>query len=108
VNPLVEPILRAIASGFFSQAALAQPDGSYRTIRELSASLSSRNSGNSAAGTALVIHPDSVLFKRVPDCVIFGQVVETTKPFMTQVSVIDAEWLTEVAPHFYEYKSAIE
>lgn len=81
-------IRKCIVSGFFSQAAIAQPDGSYRTVRDSS---------------ILYIHPSSVLFRRVPKCVVYGEVVETTKAFMRDVCVIEEEWLTQIAPHYYEY-----
>jgi ATP-dependent RNA helicase DDX35 len=50
------------------------------------------------------MHPNSVLFRRAPQYVIYHEVVETTKPFMRDVTVIEARWLTDLAPHFYELK----
>lgn len=64
-------------------------DGSYKTVRD---------------DVELHIHPTSVLFKRSPKWVIFNQVVQTTKYYMRNVTVIEPEWLSELAPHFYKIK----
>ncbi|KAJ3053474.1 hypothetical protein HK097_004188 [Rhizophlyctis rosea] len=81
---------KCIVSGYFSQAARLQMDGSYRTVRD---------------GEVLHVHPNSVLFRRSPEWVVFHEVVETTKPYMRDITVIEAEWLTELAPHYYEVKA---
>ncbi|KAG2183343.1 hypothetical protein INT43_006348 [Umbelopsis isabellina] len=84
-------IRRCITSGYFSQAAKADVDGSgrFRTIRD---------------NVLLNIHPSSVLFSRNAKYVVFHEVVETNQAYMRDVTVIEPEWLTELAPHFYEYK----
>ncbi|KAK9767329.1 hypothetical protein K7432_002950 [Basidiobolus ranarum] len=83
-------IRKCLVSGYFSQAAKVQPDGlSYRTIRD---------------DVELHIHPSSVLFRRSPKVVIFHEVVETTKAYMRDITVVEPAWLTELAPHFYEVK----
>ncbi|KAH6576083.1 hypothetical protein BASA61_008740 [Batrachochytrium salamandrivorans] len=79
-------IRKCIISGFFSHAAKMRPDGSYSTVRD---------------NKILYIHPNSVLFKRSPEWVVFHEVVETTKPFMRDVMVVQPEWLSELAPHYY-------
>ncbi|KAI8079931.1 P-loop containing nucleoside triphosphate hydrolase protein [Halteromyces radiatus] len=85
-----ERIRKCLVSGYFSQAARAEPDGSgrFRTIRD---------------GVLLNIHPDSVLFNRNPSCVLFHEVVETNKAYMRDLTAIDEAWLAELAPHFYQY-----
>ncbi|KAI8923135.1 P-loop containing nucleoside triphosphate hydrolase protein [Entophlyctis helioformis] len=65
---------KCIASGFFSQAAKLQPDGTYCTVRD---------------SKTLLIHPNSVLFRRSPPWIVFHEVVETTKAYMRDVIVID-------------------
>ncbi|ORZ23561.1 putative ATP-dependent RNA helicase DHX35-like protein [Absidia repens] len=87
-----ERIRKCLVSGYFSQAARAEPDGSgrFRTIRD---------------GVLLNVHPDSVLFNRNPTCVIFHEVVETNKPYMRDLTTIDETWLAELAPHFYQYQT---
>ncbi|KAI7886457.1 P-loop containing nucleoside triphosphate hydrolase protein [Lichtheimia hyalospora FSU 10163] len=54
-----EQIRKCLTSGYFSQAARAEPDGRFRTIRD---------------NVLLAVHPDSVLFNRKPQCVIFHEV----------------------------------
>ncbi|KAH8915854.1 hypothetical protein BT69DRAFT_1288306 [Atractiella rhizophila] len=68
-----------------------QPDGTYRTVKE---------------GAVLHVHPSSVLFNRKPktDWVIYHEVVETSKRFMRDLTVVDHNWLAELAPHYYEFK----
>ncbi|KAG1521224.1 hypothetical protein G6F52_006935 [Rhizopus delemar] len=87
-----EDVRKCIATGYFANAAIAEPDGSgrFRTVRD---------------NVLLNIHPNSVLFNRNPKCVVFHEVVETTQAYMTDLTVIDPEWLPEIAPHFYEYKN---
>lgn len=84
-------IRKCLTSGYFSQAARAEPDGSgrFRTIRD---------------NVLLNIHPESVLFNRNPQWVVFHEVVETNQAYMRDLTVIEPDWLTELAPHFYEYK----
>ncbi|RCH88984.1 hypothetical protein CU098_002468, partial [Rhizopus stolonifer] len=84
-------VRKCITSGYFSQAAIAEPDGSgrFRTVRD---------------GVLLNIHPNSVLFNRTPKCVVFHEVVETTQAYMRDLTVIEPDWLAELAPHFYEYR----
>ncbi|TPX44185.1 hypothetical protein SeMB42_g03260 [Synchytrium endobioticum] len=81
---------KCLVSGYFSQAAKLNVDGTYRTVRD--------------PDVVLNIHPNSVLFRRSPAWVIFHEVVETTKFFMRDLTVIQSEWLTELAPHFYEVR----
>ncbi|CAG8532054.1 4999_t:CDS:10 [Paraglomus brasilianum] len=82
-------IRKCLVSGYFANAAKMMPDGSFRTIRD---------------NATLHIHPSSVLFTRNAPYVIFHEVVETTKAFMRDLTVIDPAWLSELAPHFYEFK----
>lgn len=50
------------------------------------------------------IHPNSVLFKRLPPLILYGQVIETTKKFLKFVTLIEAEWAEEVHPEIYKQK----
>eukprot|EP01027_Heterolobosea_sp_BB2_P018679 GEZU01026281.1.p1 GENE.GEZU01026281.1~~GEZU01026281.1.p1 ORF type:complete len:648 (-),score=93.75 GEZU01026281.1:63-2006(-) len=84
-----ERIRKCVVKGFFANYAVRQPDGSYATVR-----------GNQQ----LWIHPSSCLFKFPPPHVIYNEIVETSKQFMRDVLSIEVAWLTETAPHFYEYK----
>ncbi|KAN0027564.1 hypothetical protein ACTFIU_010529 [Dictyostelium citrinum] len=83
-------IRKAIVSGFFTNAAQLQPDGSYQTIREKH---------------KLWLHPTSVLcLSNSPQWVIFNEVTITTKEYMKDVTSIEPNWLFEIAPHFYKFK----
>lgn len=45
------------------------------------------------------MHPSSVMFTRQPSTgwVIYHEVIETTKSFMRDLTVVDEEWLVELA-----------
>ncbi|XP_050237935.1 pre-mRNA-splicing factor ATP-dependent RNA helicase DEAH10 [Mercurialis annua] len=77
---------RCLAASFFLNAALKQPDGTYRAL---------------ASGEVVQIHPFSVLFRSKAECVIFNELVQTSKKYIRNVTRIDYLWLTELAPHFY-------
>ncbi|GAA5996462.1 uncharacterized protein JCM10292_007626 [Rhodotorula paludigena] len=86
-------IRRCLTSGYFRNAAVLQPDGTYRSVRE---------------GAILHAHPSSVLFSRTPPkpFVIFHEVIETTKRFMREITVIEQDWLVELAGHYYSFREA--
>ncbi|KAK3112154.1 hypothetical protein LTR53_011857 [Teratosphaeriaceae sp. CCFEE 6253] len=82
------PIQRAIAAGFFPNAARLQRGGdSYRTVKN---------------NLTVHIHPSSVLMEVRPKWVLFYELVLTSKEFMRSVMPLRPEWLTEVAPHYYK------
>lgn len=88
-------IRRAIAAGFFFQAAKKDPqEGCYRTILE---------------NQQVYIHRSSALFLQ-PDWVIYQVLLqtkketwETTKEYMREITVIDPKWLVEFAPRSFEW-----
>lgn len=83
----VEVIQRCIASGYFPNAAYLHHSGFYRTVR-----------GN----RELEIHPLSCLYTvRQPQYVVFCELLNTTKVYMKEITVIEGDWLTELAPHYY-------
>ncbi|KAL1556164.1 Pre-mRNA-splicing factor ATP-dependent RNA helicase DEAH10 [Salvia divinorum] len=77
---------RCLAASFFLNAALKQPDGTYRAL---------------SSGLAVQIHPSSVLFRMKPECIIFNELVRTNQNYVRNVSTIDYLWLPELAPQFY-------
>eukprot|EP00112_Aurelia_sp_Birch-Aquarium-sp1_P003315 Seg1370.10_Seg1370.9 transcript_id=Seg1370.10_Seg1370.9/GoldUCD/mRNA.D3Y31 product="putative ATP-dependent RNA helicase DHX35" protein_id=Seg1370.10_Seg1370.9/GoldUCD/D3Y31 len=84
-----ENIRKCIVSGFFANAAKYHPLGEYRTVRD---------------NHSLHIHPQSVLStENPPQWVVFNQVLLTSKEYMRDVTVIDPEWLLELASHYYEF-----
>merc|ERR1712048_198042 len=84
-----EAVRKCIVSGFFANAAVYHPSGEYRTIRN---------------NHTLHIHPSSVLITETPPpLVVFNQVMCTSKDYMRDVTVVQSDWLTELAPHFYDF-----
>ena len=87
-----DPVRRALASGFFANAATLAPHGGgadgccFRSVR---------------GGGTLYVHPGSVLFRARPACVVYVSAVNTGKEYMRDVTSVDPEWLPELAPHFY-------
>lgn len=97
-----DQLLRCLVAGFFLNVATwqnAAPDAArsgssaakaaYRTIR---------------GGREVSIHPSSVLFRRRPQpkCVIFTELLVTSREYMKQVTAVDSAWLPEIAPAFYK------
>nr|GLL24778.1 pre-mRNA-splicing factor ATP-dependent RNA helicase DEAH10-like isoform X1 [Ipomoea trifida] len=77
---------RCLAASFFLNAALKQPDGTYRVL---------------SSGSTVQIHPSSVLFRAKPECIVFNELVQTNYTYVRNISRIDYLWLAELAPHFY-------
>lgn len=61
------------------QAARRQPDGSYKAI---------------SSGQVARFHPSGALHGRqpAPECVIYTELVQTTKMFIRGVSAIEPQW----------------
>ncbi|EFC45428.1 predicted protein [Naegleria gruberi] len=87
IDPPIDTIRKCLISGYFSNAAQRQSDGSYKSVR-----------GNDI----YYIHPNSVLFKYPPEFVIFTELLFTTKVFMRDVTTIESDWLVEVCPQLFE------
>jgi len=79
-------IRKCIVEGFFYNAAKYSRDGIYRTLKN---------------SHSVMIHPGSLMFKEVPEWVIYHELVFTSKEFMRNVVEIKGEWLFEIAPHYY-------
>ncbi len=80
-------ICKAITAGFFTNAAKKDPQEGYRTLVDQN---------------PVYIHPSSALFNKNPEYVVYHELVLTTKEYMRNIMVIDARWLTELAPNFYK------
>ena len=84
------PIQKAITAGFFPNAARLQKGGdTYRTVKN---------------GQTVYLHPSSTLFEVNPRWVIYFELVLTSKEYMRSNMPLQAEWLVEVAPHYYKKK----
>lgn len=77
---------RCLTAGFFLNTACRQPDGNYRAL---------------SSGQTVLIHPSSVLFGKKPDCVLFDELVCTSRQYIRNVTQIDSHWLTELAGHHF-------
>ncbi|XP_043260880.1 probable ATP-dependent RNA helicase DHX35 isoform X2 [Colletes gigas] len=87
----VQQILKCITAGLFPKAAYLHYTGVYKTVR-----------GN----RDLYIHPTSCLYTlQQPQWLLFCEVLQTNKTYMKDITVIQPEWLLELAPHFYERTS---
>lgn len=80
---------KCLAFGFFMNAAELQKEGEF-------ISLSSRK--------PVSIHPSSSLFMCKPAYVIYNELIQTTKCYMRDLSVVDPDWLYEAAPHYFRKK----
>ena len=81
-------IRKCLITGYFSNAAQLGNDGLYKTIR-----------GSVTVG----LHPQSVFakFGRLPEWIIFHDIVHAKSSQLREVTKIDPKWLIEIAPHYY-------
>ncbi|XP_038619238.1 probable ATP-dependent RNA helicase DHX37 [Tachyglossus aculeatus] len=54
------------------------------------------------------IHPSSVLFKQLPDFVVYQEIVETTKMYMKGVTAVEAEWIPALLPPYCHFQKPLE
>lgn len=80
---------RCLAASYFLNAALKQPDGTYRVL---------------ANSQIAEIHPTSVLRRAKSECIIFYNLIQTTRNYVRNVTRIDYLWLAELAPQCYALK----
>ncbi|CAD6190390.1 unnamed protein product [Caenorhabditis auriculariae] len=82
-----ENIRQCLVTGFFSQAARFHHTGKYLTVKE--------------DFPFNVYKGSTIMFKKdYPQWVIFTEVMQDS---IRDVTVIEPEWLYELAPHYYEY-----
>ncbi|KAL7933366.1 P-loop containing nucleoside triphosphate hydrolase protein [Trichoderma chlorosporum] len=87
-----EHIRRCLTSGYFAHAARMQLDGTYRNVE---------------GGTVLHAHPNSLMFNRKADWVVFHEIMETgEKTYIRDITKIEKNWLVEYAPEFYKLSGA--
>ena len=80
-------VRKAIAAGYFRNAAKKDPQEGYKTLVE---------------GTPVYIHPSSSLFNHKPEWVIYHELVMTTREYMRECTAIEPKWLVEAAPTFFK------
>ncbi|CAI4231079.1 unnamed protein product [Auanema sp. JU1783] len=85
-------IIRCLVHGFFSQAAQYDHTGKYMTVKER---------------FPFIVYKGSVVMykKDYPKWVIFSEVMQDS---IRDLTVIQPEWLYELAPHYYEFGSENE
>uniref|UniRef100_A0A8D2P7R4 Activating signal cointegrator 1 complex subunit 3 n=1 Tax=Zosterops lateralis melanops TaxID=1220523 RepID=A0A8D2P7R4_ZOSLA len=54
------------------------------------------------------IHPSSVLFKELPEFVVYQEIVETTKMYMKGVSAVEPEWIPALLPPYCHFGKPLE
>jgi len=52
-------------------------------------------------GQPVAMHPSSVLFGKQPSCVVFNEIVWTTKQYMVAVAAVDQQWLREAGSQYF-------
>ncbi|XP_069082777.1 ATP-dependent RNA helicase DHX33 isoform X2 [Pleurodeles waltl] len=82
-------IRQCLAHGLFMNTAELQPDGTYATID---------------THQPVAIHPSSVLFHCKPACVVYNELLHTSKCYMRDLCLVDADWLFEAAPDYFRRK----
>lgn len=80
---------KCLAAGLFTNVAELQKNGDYLTLD---------------ARKKVYIHPSSCLFSSSPACVVFTEMVETTKCYMRNLTLVDPDWLPDVAPQYFKKK----
>ena len=80
-------VRKAVCAGFFQNAVRRDAQEGYKSIVD---------------GQLVHIHPSSSLFQKNPDCLVYHQLVMTSKEYMHNCTLIDPKWLVEVAPNFYQ------
>jgi len=87
------PVRRCLVAGLFPHAARRQPDGTYSLF---------------ATSQVVHLHPSSALCGKTPACIVFNELVRTTKQYARSVAVVEPAWLVEMAPHFFASKGDIK
>ncbi|XP_045152666.1 probable ATP-dependent RNA helicase DHX37 [Echinops telfairi] len=49
------------------------------------------------------IHPGSVLFRELPEFVVYQEIVETTKMYMKGVSAVEVQWVPTLLPPYCQF-----
>lgn len=84
-----EVVRKCLAAGLFLNTAQLSKEGDFTTV---------------ASKLTVSIHPASALFHCKPACLVFSEVIKLSKNYMRNVSVVDPEWLQEIAPAYFRQK----
>ena len=102
-NDDVLPVLKCLTDAFFMNAARLAIDGyTYRTFR--------------GSTQELFLHPSCILSpilstqdttqSQLPKTILFNELIQSSKMYMSDITVIDQNWLYEIAGHYYEQLSS--
>ncbi|CAF3362466.1 unnamed protein product [Rotaria socialis] len=80
-------VRQALAHGLFMNVAEYFKENDYRTINDRH---------------IVKIHPSSVLFGAKPSLVVFTELIQTTKRFIRDITVVEPEWLLESNPDYFK------
>lgn len=59
-----------------------------------------------ATGQPVAIHPSSVLHNSKAECIVFNELVRTTRQYARDATVVESSWLPELAPAFFARRHA--
>lgn len=79
-------VRKALARGLFMNVAQLTLDGHYVSLD---------------TGQQCYIHPQSVLFQKKAEMVVFTEMVQTSKTYIRGCSLVDATWLQEIQPDYF-------
>lgn len=82
----VDRVRRTFCSGYFKNSAKRQEGEGYKTLNE---------------NTLVFLHPSSSLYGKKPQYVIYHTLLLTSKEYMHCVTIIDPNWLYELAPKYF-------
>ena len=103
---------RALTAGLFSHAAVRGVDGRYTVVATgrrvalhpscvlVSGGLPKRGGGG--GGSAAARAAAAAASPSAPACIVFDECLRTARDYARGVTVIDAAWLPELAPGFFE------
>lgn len=57
-----------------------------------------------ASSQTVSIHPSSVLHAKKPRCIVFDELLRTTRSYARNVTVVEPSWLPEAAPMYFHGK----
>lgn len=92
-------MLRCVAAGLSLQVAILQQGAT---------GASAAGRGNcyrmARGGREVYLHPSSCIFTKrpLPKCVAYTEVVETSRQYIKNVTVVDQAWLAELAPDVFK------
>ncbi len=112
-GPIDERVRKAITSGFFPNTAKLERDGTYKTMKKKLAvhihpssclyikDRTKDNKDKDGEGNSNLLVAPVQVNTTPPASVVYHELVKTSKEFMRQVIVIEMDWLTKIAPHYF-------